>query len=266
MVADTVGPELKRELPWLKLDDGVWAVGLSLYLEDIDMLVVADLHLGYEQALEESGVFIPPVQFKFIASFILEALRETGSRRLLMLGDVKHEFGSALKQEWGETIELLSRLKEKGVEVSVVRGNHDNFLIPMLKRLEVPLYDPHLRLGRYLFMHGHKEPPLDAWGGVEYVVIGHEHPAVLLRDELGVSMKLKSFLVGAFGGTGLIVLPALSPLMPGTEVNAPRVRYLSPILERADVKSMRVYAADLESGIYDFGTVELLSKALFMSG
>lgn len=254
--------ELKGGLPWLKLDEGVWAVGLGLYLEDIDTLVVADLHLGYEQALEESGVFIPPVQFKFIASFIMKALEETGGKRLLLLGDVKHEFGSALKQEWGETLELLSRLKERGVEVSVVRGNHDNFLIPILRRLEVPLYDPHLKLGRYLFMHGHKEPPLDAWGGAEYVVIGHEHPAILLRDELGVTLKLKCFLVGSFEGAKLIVVPALSPLMPGTEVNAPRVRYLSPLLQRANVSSMQAYAVELESGIYDFGTVELLTKAL----
>lgn len=236
-----------------------------MYLEDIDTLVVADLHLGYEQALEETGVFIPPVQFKFITTFITRALQETGSRRLLLLGDVKHEFGSALKQEWGETIELISKLKERGVEISVVRGNHDNFLIPMLKRLEVPLYDPHLRLDRYLFMHGHKDPPIDAWGGAECVVIGHEHPAVLLRDELGVSIKLKSFLVGTFEGAKLIVLPALSPLMPGTEVNAPRVRHLSPLLERVDLNSMRVYAVELESGIYDFDTIELLSKALFAS-
>lgn len=253
---------MEGKLPWLELEGGVHAVGLGLYLEDVDALVIADLHLGYEQALEEAGVFIPPVQFKFIASFITRALDETGSKRLVMLGDVKHEFGEALRQEWGETMELLSKLKDRGVEVGVVRGNHDNFLIPILKRLEVPLYDPSLRLGRYLLLHGHKEPPLDAWGGAEYVIIGHEHPAVLLRDELGVSLKLKSFLVGNFGNAKLIVMPAVSPLMPGTEVNVPRVRYLSPLLQRSDVKSMRVYAIDLESGIYDFGTVELLSRAL----
>lgn len=259
----SVEQETGGELPRAELEPGIRAVGLSLYLEELDTLVVADLHLGYEQALEEAGVFIPPVQFRFISSFILRAVEETGSRKLLVLGDVKHEFGSALKQEWGETIELLSRLKERGVEVSVVRGNHDNFLIPMLKRLEVPLHDPHVRIGRYLLLHGHKEPPLDAWSGAEYIIMGHEHPAVLLRDELGVSVKLKSFLVGDFEGAKLIVVPALSPLMPGTEVNTPRVRYLSPLLERANVGLMRAYVVELESGIYDFGVVDILSRMLF---
>lgn len=253
--------ELER-LPSAQLAPGLRAVGLGLFIEELRALVTADLHLGYEQALEEAGVFIPPVQLKFIKQFILRALEETGSRRLIILGDVKHEFGSALKQEWGETIDLLSTLKELGVEVHVVRGNHDNFLIPMLKRLDVPLHDPYLREGRFLFVHGHKELPLDAWGGVEYVVMGHEHPAVLLRDELGVSVKLKSFLVGSYGEAKLVVVPALSPLMPGTEVNAPRARFLSPILREVDVNSMEVYVVELSSGIYDFGTVELLSRLL----
>ena len=254
--------QLER-LPSAALAPGLRAVGLGLLVEDLDALVVADLHIGYEQALEEAGVHLPPVQYRFIKSFVLRALEETGVRKLIILGDVKHEFGSALKQEWSETLDLLSTLKERGVEAHVVRGNHDNFLIPILKRLEVPLHDPYLKEGRYLFIHGHKEMPLDAWsGGVECVVMGHEHPAVMLRDELGVSVKLKSFLVGSYGEAALVVVPALSPLMPGTEVNVPRTKFLSPLLREVDVASMRAFVVELGSGVYDFGTVELLSKAL----
>lgn len=254
---------MEGPLPQAKIALGVLAIGFSLYLEDLDVVVATDLHLGYEQALEESGVFLPPVQYRVIKSSIVRALEETGSKRLILLGDVKHEFGSALKQEWGEVLDLLSSLKERGVEVQVVRGNHDNFLVPILKRLDVPLRDPYLREGSVAFIHGHKELPLDAWGGgAELVVMGHEHPAVLLRDELGASVKLKSFLTGQVEGAELVVLPALSPLMPGTEVNVPRVKHLSPTLRRVDVQSMRVYAVEPSSGIYDFGTVELLSRLL----
>jgi len=252
-----------ERLPSAALAPGLRAVGLGLFIEDLNALVVADLHIGYEQALEEAGIHLPPVQYKFIKSFIVKALEETGAGKLIILGDVKHEFGSALKQEWSETLDLLSTLKERRVDVRVVRGNHDNFLIPILKRLEVPLYDPYLKEGRILFIHGHKEVPLDAWsGGVDYIVMGHEHPAVVLRDELGVSVKLKSFLTGSYESATLVVVPALSPLMPGTEVNVPRTRFLSPLLKAVDVWSMRAYVVELGSGIYDFGTVELLSRAL----
>lgn len=258
--------ELRDSLPKAEILNGVWVVGLSLYVDELDLLVVADLHLGYEQALEEAGVFIPAVQYKFIKNFLLRALEETGCSKLLILGDVKHEFGGALKQEWGETIDLLSTLKEKGVSVDVVRGNHDNFLIPMLKRLNVPLHDPYYREGSLLFTHGHKELPIDAWSeDVKCVVMGHEHPAVMLRDELGVSVKLKSFLVGSLGRANLIVLPSLSPLMSGTEVNVPRAKFLSPILRQVELGDMRVYAIELDSGVYDFGTVELLSRLLVES-
>ncbi len=255
--------ETEIRLPRMEIERGLHALGFSLYIEELNALVVADLHLGYEQALEESGIFLPAVQYKFIKEFIVNALRESGADKLIVLGDVKHEFGSALRQEWNETLDLFATMRGMGVEAHVVRGNHDNFLIPVLKRLNVPLHDPYFKLDDHLFAHGHKELPLDAWsGGVSRVVIAHEHPAVILRDELGVSVKLKCFLVGRHEGIPLVVVPALSPLMPGSEINVTNVKLLSPILRRVDLDSMRVYVVDLNTGIYDFGTVHLLKKML----
>jgi len=251
------------ELPRLELAPGLQAVGLGLYVKELSALVVADLHIGYEQALEAAGIYLPAVQHRIMKRFILKALDELKVERIILLGDVKHEFGSALRQEWSETIDLLSTLKDRGLRVDVVRGNHDNFLIPMLKRLGVPLHDPYLREEGFLLTHGHKELPLDAWSEeVRYVIMAHEHPAIVLRDELGVRIKLKCFLKGRLGGATLIVLPALSPLMPGTEVNTPNARFLSPILRQVDVESLLVYAVDMGSGMYDFGSLGLLRRLL----
>lgn len=251
------------KLPSLEIAPGLEAVGLGLYVRDLAALVVADLHIGYEQALEAAGIYLPAVQHRIMKRFMLRALDELDVERLILLGDVKHEFGGALKQEWSETIDLVSTLKEGGLRVDVVRGNHDNFLVPMLKRLDVPLHDPYLGEGGFLFAHGHKELPIDAWTEeVRYVIIAHEHPAVVLRDELGVKIKLKCFLKGSLGGAPLLVVPALSPLMPGTEVNAPNTKFLSPILRQVDAASLKVYAVDMGSGVYDFGSLGLLRRLL----
>lgn len=255
--------EKVKQVPEMVIDHRISIVGHALFLGDIGALVVADLHLGYEQALEDAGVFIPAVQYRLIKSFILEALQETGAEELIVLGDVKHEFGSALRQEWSETLDLFSELKSRNLKVRVVRGNHDNFLIPILKRLEIPLHDPYYIEEGHLFTHGHKELPLDAWSrDIKYTIIAHEHPAIILRDELGVTVKLKCFLKGSIEKSEMLVLPASSPLMPGTEVNVPRTRFLSPFLKRVDVDSMRVYAVDLSAGVYDFGTVGLLRRLI----
>ncbi len=252
------------EVPRFEISPGIWIAGLGLFIRELSALIVADLHMGYEEALEAQGIHLPPVQYKKIRELTEAMLEETGAERLIVLGDVKHEFGSALRQEWSEVLDYFGALKERGVEVHVVRGNHDNFLIPILKRLEVPLHDPYLRMGDYIFVHGHKPLPVEAYSGEgALVVMGHEHPAILLRDELGVKMKFKCFLEGTHEGKRLIVVPSLSPLMPGTELNlTPRDSLLSPVLRAADVDTFRVYVVDMEAGVFDFGPLGALRSLL----
>ncbi len=245
-------------LPKLDLDKNTWIVGYGLYLADINTLVVADLHIGYEEALEEQGIHIPPIQYGEIKKLILRMIDETRASNLIILGDVKHEFGDILRQEWNETLDLLQHLKEKRVNVHIVRGNHDNFLISVLKRSNIPFHDPYLIVDKYIFVHGHKPLPIEAYSdNIKVIILGHEHPAIVLRDELGARMKIKCFLVGKYMEKQMIVLPSLSPLMPGTEVNISR-KTLSPILAEISLDEFRVYAVDLDSGVFDFGSVGIL--------
>lgn len=247
------------EIPHFRLSRNMEIVGLGLYLVDENMLIVADLHIGYEEALTEEGIYIPPVQASEIKETINRMVAETGASKLILLGDIKHEFGDVSRQEWRETSELLSHLAENlKLEVSVVRGNHDNYLIPILKKMNIPLYDPYMLHGEILFFHGHKPLPMEGLTEkVKTVIMGHEHPAIALRDELGARVKLKAFLEGEYMGKKVIVLPALSPLMPGTEVNVER-NLLSPLLREASVDDFRVYAVDVEAGIFDFGILKHL--------
>lgn len=251
------------QVPRLQVSDGVEIVGLGLYVESLGSLLVADLHLGYEEALASQGVYLPPVQYSELRDLLASMIKESGARRVIILGDVKHEFGDVTRLEWRETILLFEFLKrELGLGVEVVRGNHDNYLVSVLKRLEVPFHDPFLLEKGWLLMHGHLPPPVELYSdAVSHVVIGHEHPAIVLRDELGAKLKLKTLLVGSYAGKTVYVLPALSPLMPGTEVNVDRP-LLSPILSTSEVDSFRAYAVDMEAGIFDFGELRYVKLAL----
>ena len=235
-------------------------VGYGLYLRDLGILAIADLHIGYEEALGESGIHVPVSQYPKMKRAIERMIDAAEPEKVVIVGDVKHEFGAALRQEWVEVVDLLDYLRERVGEVVVVRGNHDNFLVPMLKKRGVPLADPGYLDGGVLFVHGHKPLPLEAYGeGVEIVVMGHEHPAVALRDELGVKVKFKCFLRGRLEGRDIYVLPALSPLMPGTELNVVRKwEVLSPVLREADLDAFEVYVSDLEAGVYYFGELSHL--------
>ncbi|ABL78327.1 metallophosphoesterase [Thermofilum pendens] len=247
------------EVPRLRLRRGLEVVGYGLYVEELGSLLVADLHVGYEGALAEQGVFVPPLQAREMKEALAAMIGESGAERVIILGDVKHEFGDVTRQEWRETIDLLEYLKRGlGVRVDVVRGNHDNYLVVVLKRLEIPFHDPYLLEGDWLFIHGHKPFPVEGFReDVRFVAMGHEHPALALRDSLGVKVKLKALLEGSYTGKQVYVLPALSPLMPGTEVNVER-SFLSPLLRETGVDEYKAYGVDLEAGIFDFGEVKYL--------
>ena len=234
-------------------------VGYGLYLRDLGILAIADLHIGYEEALGESGIHVPVSQYPKMKRAIERMIDAAEPEKVVIVGDVKHEFGAALRQEWVEVVDLLDYLRERVGEVVVVRGNHDNFLIPILRREDVPLHDPSLRLGELVLFHGHK--PLPDVKDTELVVMGHEHPAVALRDELGVKRKFKCALLGELAEFSLVVLPAASPLAPGTDMLAtPAEDLLSPVLSSVNLENFEVIITDEEAGSMRFGTLGALRK------
>ena len=88
----------------------------------------------------------------------------------------------------------------------------------ILKELEVPLYEPSLDLGNFLLTHGHLKlyrPEADG----KHVIMGHEHPAVSIKDDLGVKHAFKAFLNGKLLGSQITVLPLTSPLTIGMAMN-----------------------------------------------
>lgn len=242
----------------LSLRKGFEIIGLGLFIEKYRMLVIADMHIGYEESLIEQGIHLPFSQYRKMKRMLSELINNLEPETVVLLGDVKHEFGTATRQEWTEVMDLLDFLKKYVKKVLVVRGNHDNFLIPILKKKNVPLYDPSYEINDILFIHGHKEISLNDVTQ-KIIIMGHEHPAIILRDELGIKHKFKCFLHGKINGKEIIVLPSFSPLMPGTEVNiTPRARFLSPLLRNIDISDFRVYVSEPNVGIYDFGKLKNL--------
>ena len=132
----------------------------GLFIKRLKTLVIADLHIGYEAALEKQGIMMPKSQYSKIKKMVEEMVEEKKPQRLIINGDLKHEFGEATRQEWKETLDFLDFVQSKGMELVIVRGNHDNFLIPILKKRNIELEDPHYLLNEFLFFHGHRNVDL----------------------------------------------------------------------------------------------------------
>lgn len=231
----------------LKLAENVFAVDLCTYLPDIKALIIADLHLGYEESLGKRGVLVPRTQFKTVIKRLEWILKQVPVKRVILNGDVKHEFGVISKQEWREVLRLLDFFKDKGIEVIVMKGNHDTILGPIAQKREV-IEVKEFRHKDILIVHGDYEPAKPA----KIIIIGHEHPAISLKEDAKYE-KFKCFLKGPYKKNVLIAQPAFFPLTTGTDVlNEPT---LSPLLK--DLSKFEAFIVDDEThDVLPFGKLK----------
>jgi putative SbcD/Mre11-related phosphoesterase len=233
---------------------GFYAVGLCLHIPEHETLVFADTHLGYEEYLNKIGVLVPRFQYDDVVSHVRKAVEECSPIKIIINGDLKHEFGGISRQEWKEVLKFLDELGD--YEVVLVKGNHDNIIGPITGKRNVEVVDQ-IKLGTTLLVHGHKTPDDNTLNGVKTIIIGHEHPCVGLREE-GRVEKVKCFLVGRWQNKNLIVLPSLNFLTEGT--NILQERLLSPFLQ-GDLGDYKAYG--VEAGeIMDFGELDYVADRL----
>ncbi len=174
-----------------------------------DVLVIADLHLGCEAALEEEGLSIPRVQTRKIQGYVSDLIDRVSPSKLVVAGDLKHNFSRNLMQEWEDVSGFVQGLSES-VQVEVVKGNHDNFLGSILREFGIPLVRE-ASVGGVRIVHGHSGVPSD-----QPTVMGHIHPSVGLREGIGPGVKDRCFLYSE--PLDMLVLPALSLVAGGLDV------------------------------------------------
>src|SRR3989344_6353736 len=218
----------------MKVNDGIELIDLTAYTENT--LILTDFHIGYEEALNKQGILMPRFQFKEIIQrldSILNRLKSRKIERIVILGDLKHEFGTISEQEWRHTLRLLDYLGKHCKEIILLKGNHDKVLGPIAEKRNVKVRDYYIiepmkndnrmpiakktneqapitkqtnnknkqkiinitralknlviknsqkSTGKILCLHGDKIPSKELLEGISTIIIGHEHPAVSIKD------------------------------------------------------------------------------------
>ncbi|OYT42676.1 MAG: phosphoesterase [Candidatus Aenigmarchaeota archaeon ex4484_224] len=222
----------------------------AIFIPKISSLVISDLQLGYEQYLASKGIFVPQTQLKEILKDLKELIKITKPKKLIINGDLKHEFGKASEQEWKEVRKLTSFLEKEVKEIILVRGNHDNYLLTIASHLGLKVYDPIYCQKEFCFTHGHKK--VDIPKECKFLIIGHEQPAILLRSGLD-RIKIPALIYGKWERINLICLPSFSPLASGVAINAiEKEELLSPILKEANLDNFKAIGFDKEVGALKF--------------
>jgi putative SbcD/Mre11-related phosphoesterase len=234
---------------------GVEIVDLCLYFKKEKILVLGDVHIGLEEAMNKQGIFIPRFQFKEVMERLNKIFSKIKPALIIFNGDIKHEFGTISDAEWLDTLRLLDYLLEFS-KVVMVKGNHDTILGPIAKKRGVEIKD-YCVVGDTYICHGHRIPDKnDAdFKKAKNLVIGHEHPTVGLKDGPRVELY-KCFLKGKYGSKNLIVMPSFNLVTEGTDILQENL--LSPFL--SDISDFEVIVAG--DKLYEFGSVRSLLRKL----
>ncbi|RLI96171.1 MAG: phosphoesterase [Candidatus Altiarchaeales archaeon] len=235
----------------MQILSGVYIYGLTLYIEDEKTLLFGDMHLGYEEELNQMGYLIPRFQYDEIINHLTKVFSHIAPERVVICGDLKHEFGRISEQEWNEVMNFLSFIERRVDDIVLIKGNHDTILGPIATKRNVKFFSNYYLSGRKIFItHGHLIPEDPDLYKAKIVIIGHDHPALGIRDELRVE-KVKCFLLGKWRGKDLIQIPSLNFVTEGIDII--REKPLSPFMNQ-DLSHFRVYCIENDE-IFDFGRI-----------
>ena len=226
------------------------------------ILVFGDFHIGYEEYL--FGKLLPiRVQLEEILKRldnIFSLLKKDCVKisEIVILGDLKHEFGEISESEWRETLELLDYLLKKTEKIVLVKGNHDNILGPIAKKRGVELRDYYI-VDKVCFMHGDKM--FKECEKCDALILGHLHPAVNLHDEWKKE-KFNCFLRGKWKKREVYIVPSFVPLFFGYDLkNLSSDRRNFSFINNKELKNFEVIIYnEKEDKEYNFGRVRKMMR------
>lgn len=254
----------------------------ALLLEDDERILMAsDLHIGLEYELSKMGISLPN-QADRILGELLSRVEEHKPHRVVLLGDIKHAVPITSFQERREIPRFFSTLLEEVEAVDVVRGNHDANLQQFLPEGVAVHPSKGFLLGdgfKVAALHGHAWP-YPKLLSADLLIMGHNHPTVLLRMPSGIRVSQRVWVKGRCDGSRLaeaylaqmgvktrgdpkeafrerfsleigdpqmILFPAFNDLLGGLPINAESPRsLLGPLLRTGavDVEGFEVYLLD----------------------
>lgn len=162
------------------------------------VLVVADLHIGWEVALVQKGVHVPS-QTPKILNQMLQLMELCKPTRLLFLGDVKHTIARVEMKEWRDIPDFFEALGRKVSNIQVVPGNHDGNLEPLLPEAVKILPPTGVVLGNVGIFHGHAWPAPELLG-CRSLITGHVHPMVAFRDPMDFRIRRQVWIKAECNG------------------------------------------------------------------
>ncbi|MFA6218745.1 MAG: ligase-associated DNA damage response endonuclease PdeM [Erythrobacter sp.] len=198
----------------LSFADEEWLLtaGRALYWPREQALLVADLHLEKGSFYARHGQPIPPYDTRETLARVALAIRETGARRVITLGDNFHDSdGSArLEDHAAGMLDALTR----AVDWVWISGNHD----PAAEARFGGTPAKELEVGGVVLRHMAKR------GETRPEVSGHYHPRLRLKvRNRHIRRPCAVVSAGGDAGGGRMILPAFGAYAGGMDAGDPAI-------------------------------------------
>lgn len=156
-------------------------------------LIIADPHFGKAATFRAAGIAIPEGTTGTDLLRLDALLSCTGARRLLILGDFFH--AAPGRADGGSVSTALGqwRTRHSDLEIVLIRGNHDLHAGDPPEEWNIRIVPETLNEYPFLFCH---DRDTQEGNPDHYVMSGHIHPAVRLRDRTGAGLCLPCFHFG----------------------------------------------------------------------
>ncbi|MFW9908437.1 MAG: metallophosphoesterase [Candidatus Thorarchaeota archaeon] len=250
--------------------------GVVIHKDNTSVLLISDLHLGFEEVIsEEKGVHFP-LQHIDILERVETLVDKYDVQILYVMGDVKHTIMTDIPYNWDILPEFMSDLSNV-VRTVVIPGNHDGDIEALLPR-NVELADVRgVLVGKgekkVSLIHGHAWPAPDLLDASLFIM-GHSHPSVsrfhtVSSPNIGrenrrryagsvpviLHSKLDKNCVRRYLGmleipddehAKLVTLPSFNRIVTGIAVNSPNSKLPGPFFENSCVNLLEseVFSVD----------------------
>lgn len=231
-------------------------ISKSLFFPEKGILVIGDLHIGYDKMLRQSGILIPERQIRDIIDDLKKIFRMIKKKKyelkkIIFIGDIKHSFAFEKEEkfEFQEVINFLGEYLPKE-NIIFIKGNHDTIDYSFEGNTKDYYID-----GEIAFVHGHELFKKIFDKKIKLIVMGHIHPSVILSDSVGIKKeRYKCFLEGKYKGKKILIVPSFLEFVEGTPVNEYGEGYSDffSIIPRKSLMNFKVHIVG-DDKIYEFG-------------
>jgi putative SbcD/Mre11-related phosphoesterase len=193
--------------------------------EKTKTLLISDPHLGWETSLQEKGIHVPSLTPKILKK-LTDIISTYKPQHLVIIGDVKYSVISSELGEWHDIPDFFTKLQKYVGNISIVRGNHDANLEPLLPENVELLPASGAVISDIGIFHGHKWPS-PALLKCKTLVMGHLHPVVVFRDPAGFKITRQIWMRANCDSAGLarILLQKHNIKIEGTVAKTLKMHY-----------------------------------------